>query len=94
MKKYGRVDSNQKEIVNAARKIGASVAVISSLGDGIPDAIMGFRGVNYLIEIKDGDKPPSQRKLTADEQKWHNNWKGTVNIINSVDEILDLLTKK
>jgi hypothetical protein len=42
------------------------------------------RGRNYLIEIKDGSKPPSKRKLTSDEQEWHDTWRGTVYVANNM----------
>ena len=77
--------------MKAARQLGASVAITSSLGNGFPDAVIGFKGVNHLVEIKDGDKPPSQRKLTDDEQKWHDGWKGKVCVVENIDDIIDLL---
>jgi len=42
--------------------------------------------MNYLLEIKDGDKPPSSRKLTADQVKWHDAWRGSVTVIKSIDD--------
>jgi hypothetical protein len=47
--------------------------------------------LNYLLEVKDGGKPPSKRQLTADEQSWHKNWKGQVNVITSIKEALELI---
>lgn len=86
-----RVDTNQPEIVNALRKVGATVAPTHTLGRGFPDLVVGFRGYNYLLEIKDGSKPPSKRKLTPDELKWHEEWNGQVAIVNSIDEALRVI---
>ena len=89
MKKYGRVDANQKEIVSYLRGIpGCKVLLLSSVGSGCPDFCVGWMGVNYLIELKDGSKPPSQRKLTADEKKFHEQWPGQVAVCNNLNECL------
>jgi hypothetical protein len=52
---------------------------------------VGFRGNNVLVEIKDGLLPPSKRKLTPDELKFHATWLGEVVIINNVDEAIELI---
>lgn len=88
-----RVDSNQPAIVAALRQIGASVLVLSAVGKGCPDIACGFRGRNYFMEIKDGDKPASARKLTPDEQQWHDNWRGTVIVVNNIEEAIYAVTE-
>ena len=88
MRRAARTDANQNEIVQALRDVGASVAITSALGFGFPDIVAGYRGINYLIEIKDGAKSPSKRKLTEDEQEWHDLWRGAVIVVNDVDEAL------
>ena len=87
MRKRGRVDANQKTLVAAARAMGFSVAVTSAMGSGFPDIVLGKNGVNYLVEIKDGDKTPSQRKLTIDEQEFKDSWRGRYDIIESIDDL-------
>lgn len=86
MRRAAKVDTNQPEIVQALRAVGASVAPTHMIGRGFPDIVVGFRGVNFLLEIKDGDKPPSKRQLTADEAEWHEGWRGHVHVVESVDE--------
>lgn len=88
-----KIDANQNEIVKALRQIGCSVQSLASVGKGVPDLLVGFRGVNFLIEVKDGSKPKSAQKLTADQIEWHNNWQGKVFVINSVDQAIDLISK-
>lgn len=83
-----RTDANQGAIVAALRKVGASVCIISGVGEGCPDLIVGRGSVNYLLEVKDGSKPPSARKLTDDEQKFHESWWGRVDVVESVDDAL------
>lgn len=91
MRKFARKDSNHKEIIQAFRDLGATVADTASLGSGFPDCVVGLRGCNILVEIKDGSLPPSKRKLTPDELKFHESWLGRVVVINSVDEAVDLI---
>ena len=88
MRTAARVDANQKEIVQALVQVGASVLHMHQLGKGAPDIAVGWRGLTYFFEIKDGAKPPSQRRLTDDEQHWHLFWRGHVEIVESVDEAL------
>jgi hypothetical protein len=38
------------------------------------------------MEIKDGSKPPSGRKLTPDEVEWRAKWKAEVHVVTSVKE--------
>ena len=91
MRRAGRTDGNQQQLVKELRDIGCSVAVTSMLGKGFPDIVVGYRGKNYLIEIKDPDKPPSQRKLTPDEVKFQESWRGQYAVIHNLDEFMGLL---
>jgi len=88
MRRAAAVDANQSEIVKALRGIGATVSLTHRLGEGFPDICVGYHGRNILMEIKDGSKPPSARKLTKPEQAWHDAWRGQVVIVESVDDAL------
>lgn len=88
MRRAARVDDNQAAIVKALRSVGASVQVLSSVGEGVPDLLAGRRGVNYLLEVKDGDKPLSAQKLTEAQEHWHQSWAGEVRTVRSVGEAL------
>ena len=92
-RRAARVDSNQTEIVKAFRRLGASVAHTHTLGNGFPDVVVGVRGVNYLVEIKDGSKPPSQRKLTQDEQEFRGAWRGQYVVIESIDDVIQFINQ-
>lgn len=92
VRKHGRVDANQAEVVEALRKAGATVQSLASVGGGCPDLLVGYRGVNHLVEIKDGSKPPSGRRLTEDEAAWHRAWTGEqVEVIESVEDAMYML---
>ncbi len=60
----------------------------SGVGQGFPDICVAYRGITYLMEIKDGDLSPSRRRLTPDEQTFHEMWRGPVYIVTSVEEAL------
>ena len=92
MRRNARVDSNQKEIVEALRKAGASVLIVSMLKNCF-DILVGFKGVNFIMEIKDGSKPPSQRKLTEGEAKFKESWRGgPYYIVYSIEEALKIIS--
>ena len=88
MRRAARVDANQSEIITALRKVGATVQPLHMVGGGCPDLLVGYRGRNVLLEVKDGAKPMSARKLTKDEVDWINEWRGTVVVVYNVDEAL------
>ena len=91
MRRAARVDENQGLIVKALRACRATVRVISQ-GHGIPDLLVGYRGHTILMEVKDGNKPPSARQLTPAEQIFFDQWTGgKLFIVNSVEEALDVL---
>lgn len=86
-----RVDRNQAEIVMALRRAGASVQPLHLVGKGCPDILVGYRGRCYVFEIKDGAKAPSSRRLTDEEFRWHQQWRGQVGIVESADQAIDML---
>jgi Holliday junction resolvase len=76
MRRAAKVDANQEAVVSALRAAGASVQSLASVGRGVPDLLVGYKGQTILIEVKDGQKAPSARQLTDDQVKWHGEWKG------------------
>ncbi len=91
MRRRGRVDDNQPAMVADLRKIGASVAVTSGVGDGFGDIVVGYRGLNFCFEIKDPNKAPSKRKLTPDEKTFHAEWRGQIDIILTLEDALKIM---
>lgn len=86
-----KIDNNHKLIVNSLRKLGYSVQNLTAVKKGCPDILVGAFGKNFLFEIKDGNKPPGARKLTQDEQIWHMTWRGTVHIVNNIEDCLRII---
>ena len=77
MTRFARqVDANQTAVVEALRRVGALVQHLHTVGGGCPDLLVGFRGKLWLLEVKDGRKPPSARALNDAELEWHRRWAG------------------
>jgi hypothetical protein len=73
----GKIDNSQPAIVAALRKIGAVVQILSDIGDGCPDLLVGFRGRTILFECKSLDTYFGRNRiLTDDEERWHIAWNG------------------
>jgi hypothetical protein len=91
MRRAARVDGNQPEIVKALRRIGASVQLLHTVGQGCPDLLAALAGRNVLFEVKDPAQPPSKRKLTDDEAVWFGNWKGEAHVIETAEQAIAIL---
>lgn len=93
MRARPRKDANHTDIVGTFRACGFTVLDTANIGDGAPDIFAARAGETWAIEIKDGTKPPSQRKLTPDEEVFKSTWQGKYAIIQSVDDVLELIIK-
>ena len=91
MRRAAKIDTNQTELVEVIKAMGGTVQSLAPVGKGCPDLLVGWRGKNLLLEIKDGSRPPSERVLTPDQKRWHSEWKGRVYIVNSLDDLLLVL---
>lgn len=85
-----KIDANQNEIVSQLRKMGFSVAITSMVGNGFPDLVVSNYHSTVLVELKDPSKPPSQRRLTADELKFNASWKGVLIVATTLEQITRL----
>ena len=83
---YKKIDINQPEIVKALRSAGASVQVLSAVGKGMPDVLVGYSGCNYLMEIK-----YEKGTLTPDQRVWHTAWLGKVFIVRTSQEAIRII---
>jgi hypothetical protein len=97
-----RVDQNQSEIVAALRRVGCSVQILSDVGHGCPDLLVGCvqvklmgepapwtLAVNILMEVK---SPTG--KLNSRESLWHCAWCGQVAVVRTVEEALAMVGAK
>lgn len=83
---YHQQDRNQKEIVAALRKAGASVAAIKLGPPGFPDLVISHFGRTMLVEVKNGNEP-----LRETQKDFIAKWKAPVHVVRTVDEALKLL---
>lgn len=92
MRRAAKVDDNHGEIVQALRDAGCGVLSLAAVGKGCPDLLVHgplYPWRHTLLEVKDGSKPPSARRLTPDQAKFHEAWKGWIHVVTSVEEALD-----
>ncbi len=93
MRRAAKVDGNQSDIVADLRAIpNCSVQILSAVGQGCPDLLIGYRGFNFLVELKDPSKPKSDRQLTPDQVEWHAEWHGQVLKAETFLEIIQAMT--
>jgi hypothetical protein len=83
VRRAAKVDCNQPEIVQALRKAGRTVQPLHQVGKGCPDLLVGYQGVNYLLEVK-----TDKGDLTEDQVTWISNWRGQSWIVRSAEEAI------
>lgn len=87
MSKYAKkVDSNQAELVDYARSLGASVQHLHNVGGGVCDLIIGYNGKNYLAEVK-----TEKGKLNELQVMFFDHWKGQAKVVRTKEDIKELL---
>ena len=92
MRRAAKVDANQQQVVQALRAVGATVQSLAGVGKGVPDLLVGYQGKTLLLEVKDGNKPPSERRLTEDQLAWHGAWRGgPLAVVDGPDAALRML---
>jgi hypothetical protein len=85
-RRAAKKDANQSPIVELLRKAGCSVHILNE--QGAPDLLCGLRGVTFLIEVKDGSKSPSARRLTSFQEEWCRKWKGSpVYVVERLEQV-------
>ena len=87
MRRAARTDRNHSEIAGAFAAMGCSVRSLAAVGGGVPDLLIGVAGRTLLVEVKDGKKPPSKRKLTPDQERFKADWRGQLFYVDSVKDV-------
>lgn len=84
-----RADHNQRDIIEALRKIGATVVSLTGVGRGVPDLMVGYRGSTWLLEVKQPGGKRSQRQM-----EWAASWRGGyVGVVSTPQEAIGCLTR-
>ena len=96
MRRAHRLDSTHAAIKAQFEARGAVVQSLAGLADGVPDLIVGYQQRTALVEVKDGSKPPSKRKLTPDQVDWMTWWRGSpvlvIGCVEDVPAVLEAMT--
>lgn len=66
-----KIDESQKRLVPFLRAHGASFESMAPLGKRAPDGVLGYLGVDQLVEFKTDKAMP-----TAGQIEWHRSWRG------------------
>ena len=82
MRRNARIDKNHPEVVEAFRKLGASVLSLAPLGRGIPDLLVAIGGVTWLIEIKSKKGKENDLQL-----EWAENWRGARAVVRDTQGV-------
>lgn len=86
-RRAARTDDNQTEVVELFRKLGWYVLIVSQLKNCC-DLIVSKNGRTFAVEIKDGNKPASARKLSAGEKKFKDEWQGNYALVEAVEDVM------
>ena len=70
------------------RYAGASVLILSAVGKGCPDLLVGWRGENLLVECK-----TKRGTLTPDQKRFFLCWRGNVAVVRNPLEAVELLNE-
>ena len=85
-----RTDANHSEVIAAFRKFGCSVLPIHTLKN-CGDAIVAKCNKTAIIEIKDGKKTASQKKLTKGESAFFEKWQGIYVVVEDLEDVINLV---
>ena len=93
MSRAKRADANQAALVKFIRVLGASFQHTFQIPNAL-DGIVGYRGVDCRVELKDPSQPPSKRRLTPGEQQVFDEWRGRKPVIIETEADVVALLKE
>lgn len=94
MRLKAKVDGNHRAVVEALRGAGCGVLSLAAVGKGCPDLLVHgpvWPHKTALLEVKDSAKPPSARKLTPDQERFHAAWRGPIWVVTTPAEALEAM---
>lgn len=86
MRRAAKVDDNHQEIIKEFKRLGWSVFNVSQLKNCC-DLVVAKELYTVAVEVKDGLKPPSARKLSVGEIKFRDNWNGAYMVVLSKEDV-------
>lgn len=75
-------DANESRIIKWLVSAGATVEKLPP-GNGRPDLLVGFRGRNYLLEVK-----TEKGRIRPEQESWHSAWNGDVHVVRTPQEAI------
>jgi hypothetical protein len=76
------VDGNHAQLTRVLEQLGASVQSLARVGEGCPDALVGYRGRNVLVEFK-----TATGKLRAGQEAFAITWRGEpVHVLRTTED--------
>ena len=97
MRRAAKRDANHTDVADHLQANGWSVLDVASLASAGCDLVVAKRyavgrpGFCALVEVKNGELPPSARQLTTNEQEVHDGWEGAYIIALSGPDALTKL---
>jgi len=86
LSRYGnKRDDNESDIIKALEAIGCSVFKL----DTPCDLLCGYRRRTYLLEVKN---PQGNRKKTKTQEKFFAEWNGQIDIVESAEQAIKIVT--
>lgn len=86
-----KVDSNAPKLRTMCRAVGISWLPLVPETGGEPDALVGWRGLDQLIEIKDPNGSGADLLPRPNQVEWHRHWHGRpVAVVYCFDDIRGL----
>ena len=89
LRRARQADANRTALRNGVLALGGSwLDLVPELG-GEPDALIGWRGENRLVEIKNPLGTPEQRRPRPIQLEWHRAWRGhPVAVVETLADIV------
>ena len=87
-------DANEPEIIAELEAVGAAVVRLEPSVAGLPDLLVGYRGRNILMEIKQPPGPKggtSHAPLSEDQVAFFQAWPGPCYVVRTPKQALHAL---
>lgn len=85
-RRAAKVDANHGEIARYLLARGCSVQSMAQLGCGAPDLLVAKNQRTACVEVKDGEKPESERRLRPAQVKWRASWQGAYFLAQTTED--------
>ena len=98
MRRYAKIDANQRAIVEYLRAHGCTVVSLATVGGGVPDLLVGRNRVTLLMEVKregvvDKKRGAAQASTNALQADFRAKWRGgPCVVVTSPEGALSALT--